>query len=102
MTRRRRIIALMILVTAASLASALLAGIGGQRFRGYRPRYAENEPSNTEFVFARWSYESSGGWAHDYPDAEEHINQIMDEATAINVDRMSYKVVPMDSDEIFQ
>ena len=65
-------------------------------------RYANNEPPDTEFIFARWEYQDGrGGWAHDYPDAEEHLNQIMDEATGVNVERMSYRIVQISSDEIF-
>ena len=45
---------------------------------------------------------SGSGWSHDYPDAEEHINQIMSEATGVNVDKMSYKIIPLESDEIFK
>ena len=58
--------------------------------------------SKTDFVFARWQYASGSGWSHDYPDAEEHLNQIMSEATGVNVDKMSYKIIPMESDEIFK
>ena len=65
--------------------------------------YPQNEPPRTEFIFARWEYAyGSGGWFHDYPDAEEHINQIMKEATGIDVDRLSYRIVPMSSDEIYK
>ena len=42
------------------------------------------------------------GGAHDYPDAEEHLNQIMSEATIIDVEEMSYRIVPIASEEIFE
>src|SRR5437867_2195982 len=60
-------------------------------------------PLDSEFVFARWQYGAgiNGGWWHDYPDAEEHINQIMKEATGLHVEQMSYRIVPMSSKEIF-
>lgn len=64
-----------------------------------------NEPPPTEFVMARWHYTAGrggGGWAHDYPVAEEHILQIMSEATGIDVERMSYRVVELSSPEIFK
>ncbi len=66
--------------------------------------YPQNAPPPTEFVFARWQYGfgMNGGWWHDYPDAEEHINQIMKEATGISVEALSYRIVPMGSDEIFK
>jgi hypothetical protein len=65
-----------------------------------------NVPPDTDFVLARWHYtagwDGGGGWAHDYPTAEEHILQIMTEASGIDVDRMSYKVVELSSPEIFK
>ena len=42
------------------------------------------------------------GWAHDYPNAEEHILQIMNEVSLIDTDRLSYKVVDLASPEIFK
>src|SRR3972149_4081891 len=71
-------------------------------------------PKDTEFVFARVQFTSNGpgrgargfrqieGWAHDYPDAEEHILQLAKETTGINLSKMSYVIVRMDSEEIFR
>ena len=68
-------------------------------------------PDNTEFIFARVQFNNGSrgygfrwlpGWAHDYPDAEEHILQIANEATGINLNKQSYVIVRLDSDEIFQ
>ena len=83
-------------------------------------------PPGTEFVFARVRFTSHGpgrrnfgpitecvpddthygaricGWAHDYPEAEEHILQIADEATGINVNKESYVIVNLDSDELYK
>jgi uncharacterized protein DUF4159 len=71
-------------------------------------------PKNTEFVFARIQFTSHGpgrgrrgyraieGWAHDYPAAEENILQIAREATGINLNKDSYVMVRMDSDELFK
>ena len=58
--------------------------------------------SKTGFIFARWQISRSNGWWHDYPDAEEHLNQIMSEATGVNVDKMSYQIVPLESKDIFK
>ena len=71
---------------------------------------ARKPPGDTEFVFARVRYGTGGrgfyrggdGWAHDYPDAEEHILQIASEATGINVHKMSYVIVDLDSEDIFK
>jgi hypothetical protein len=100
---RKRIGAL----AAAAIGLALLAEVYAQRggfdeFGAYFD-FEGDDPAATEFVFARWQYGrgTSGGWWHDYPAAEEHINQIMKEATGIEVDTLSYKIVPISSAEIF-
>lgn len=71
-------------------------------------------PDGTEFIFARVRFTSTGpgrgfggfrrleGWAHDYPEAEEHILQVANEATGINVTKMSYVIVRLDSEELFR
>lgn len=91
-------------LAVALLATSVAAGqFGGRRGRNGGFRSQQNlDVSDTEFVFARWAYSSGGGWNHDYPDAEEHINQIMSEATGVNVERLSYKIIPMESEEIFK
>jgi hypothetical protein len=99
---------LTIALTAVLLVIAGAAISQAQRFA----RYHQNEPPATEFIFARLHYGTGGlgrfqgwgsdGWAHDYPTAEEHINQIMSEATGINVEAMSYRIVEIGSPEIFK
>jgi hypothetical protein len=94
---KRRI--LMLAVGAILFASAFLHA---QRYRIY-----QNEPPSTEFIFARLHYGTLGfwggdGWAHDYPAAEQHINQIMSEATGLDVERLSYRIVEMGGPEFFQ
>jgi hypothetical protein len=92
---------------AAVLGVALVTAtaespIRTQRFRGFGIQQNE-PPQDSEFVFARWQYGSGfgGGWSHDYPAAEEHINQVMKEATGLKVEHTSYRIVPMSSTEIF-
>ncbi len=104
MPPRHRRIALL----APLLILAVLAELYAQRdrfaeFRGFFD-FENGEPPPTEFVFARWQYGQgrNGGWWHDYPDAEQHIAQIMKEATGINVEAASYKIVAMSSEEIFK
>ncbi len=64
--------------------------------------YPTNDPPpDSEFVFARWECARCGGWWHDYPDAEEHITQVMKEATGLHLDHTSYRITSMRSDEIF-
>ena len=106
----RKVLAVFLLVT---LTGAMLYA-QRNRFRGGGRNFGNSSPSSfnnadpppTEFIFARWHYGTGrfggGGWAHDYPTAEEHILQIMKETSLINVDRISYKIVELGSDEIFK
>jgi Domain of unknown function (DUF4159) len=101
MTLRKFGLVFLLVAVSVTLASAQ------RRFRGrFSPSFGQNEPPPTEFIFARWHYGTGrfggGGWVHDYPIAEEHILQIMKEATGINVERVSYKIVELSSPEIFQ
>lgn len=83
-------------------------------------------PPDSEFVFARVRFTSNGpgrrnfpsgipcipdrsmdrgrecGWAHDYPDAEQHILQVASEATGINLTRDSYVIVNLGSDDLYK
>ena len=82
------------------LVVVLFSELQAQRYWDFGVR--QNDAPDTEFVFARWQYGGfRGGWEHDYPDAEEHINQVMKEATGINVDVSSYQIVPIASQDIF-
>jgi hypothetical protein len=102
MPKARIALAATLLLLISTLTLAQFGG--GRRGRGGGGgRVAQNlDVSQTEFIFARWQYSSGNAWSHDYPDAEQHINQIMSEATGLNVDRMSYKIVPLESEEIFK
>jgi hypothetical protein len=100
MSRLRMVIVVVLILLATGV-------LFGQRFReefryfGFRP--PDNVPPSSEFVFARWAYsDGSDGWSHDYPAAEQHINQLIKDATSIAVEKMSYRIVPMDSDDIFK
>ena len=94
-------------IAGSVIAAAVLAFALGQLYaqRAGRGFLQQNEPPpDSEFVFARWQYGVgvNGGWWHDYPDAEEHINQVMKEATGLHVEHTSYRIVPISSKEIFQ
>jgi hypothetical protein len=106
MKLRRWIFRCALVLVACS--SALLAQRAGRRqggaFNEFGMRFGQNRAPETELVLARWHYTAGwggGGWAHDYPTAEEHILQIMKEATGINVDRLSYRILELSSPEIF-
>ena len=86
----------------------LTLSLGNQRQRRYS---LPEEPEGTEFIFARiWFSSGRGfrnfgfraGWAHDYPDAEEHILQVANEATGINLHKMSYVIIRLDDEELFR
>jgi hypothetical protein len=104
----KRLLFPVLLLLIASGASGLYA----QRFRsggGFgaftADAYNRHDVPETEFVMARWHYTAGwrgDGWAHDFPNAEEHILQIMKEVTGIDVERLSYRVVELSSEEIFQ
>jgi hypothetical protein len=91
---------LMLLLNVV-LAATLLEAQRRSRGAG---AFVQNETPQKEFAIARWysSGWSTDGWRHDYPTAEQHILQIMKEATSIDTDRMSYQVVDLASPEIFK
>ena len=91
----------LLLLIVGLLGTVLLEG---QRRFGASPASLQKEDPTKEFAIVRWY--SSGwqgdGWSHDYPNAEEHILQIMREVSVIDTDRLSYKVVDLASPEIFK
>lgn len=93
-------------IAVAALLILFLSALTFAQFRGGRRgggRVQQNlDVSKTEFIFARWQVAAGNGWWHDYPEAEEHINEIMSEATGLNVDKASYLIVPLESDEVFK
>jgi hypothetical protein len=111
MTLRRCIVVFLFLSLGAAAVHAQRNRQFGNRSRGpfdsfFGVSVDQNEPPETEFVFARWHYGTGryggGGWAHDYPNAEEHILQVMKTTTGIDLDRLSYRVVELGSPEIFK
>jgi len=97
--RRSSIAAILIVFTVAALAAGQRGRYSGNRVPVY------SDPTNSEFVLARWHYSAGwggGGWQHDYPTAEEHILQIMSETTGLNTNSLSYRVVELSSPEIFK
>jgi hypothetical protein len=75
--------------------------------------WPEKQP---EFVWARlacsnsdyWMYwydywvEDRPPWKHDYPESDEFIEALLHELTGIRVASTSYKIVRLESDEIFK
>jgi hypothetical protein len=57
-------------------------------------------------IVARWSFNTNGrightGWTHNYPDSEQHLNGMISEVTGVHAERMSYRIVELGSDEVF-
>jgi hypothetical protein len=42
------------------------------------------------------------GWSHNYPQSDRHLNQFLERATGIDVDALSYRIVELGSDEVFE
>src|SRR5678815_1947245 len=80
------------------------------------PASSDWPESQPQFVFARlavssrdWEQywpryvlEDRPPWKHDYPESDEFIEALLHELTGIRVAPNSYKIVRLDSDEIFQ
>ena len=93
----------LILCGALLVYAQRFGGFGGRFGRG---RVYQNSPPETELVVARWSYHAYGkfggtGWSHNYPTSDQHISQVISEATNINVTGMSYRIVELGSPEVF-
>jgi hypothetical protein len=76
--------------------------------QGFRQSFLRsNTPPKTELVIARWQYSARGqfggtGWSHNYPNSDQHFAQVLSEATDIDVRNVSYRIVELGSDEVFQ
>lgn len=94
------------LVAVLVLAGSAL--IYAQRFRGgFGGYFEQNNPPETELIMARWQFRARGkfggtGWSHNYPTSELHLNQLISEATIINIQPASYRIVQLESPEIFK
>jgi hypothetical protein len=100
-------------LTLLSLAAAIvmipgLVASSASTQRGFFPFafVRQNNPPKTEFVIARWKFGTNGnightGWTHNYPDAEIHLNQLISEATNVDVQPLSYRVVDLGTPEVF-
>jgi len=84
----------------AALASA-------QQFGWFRGEaIVQNDPPPTEFVAARWHFGTNGaighmGWAHNYPYSDQNLNRFLERTTRLDVEPMSYRIVELGSDEVF-
>lgn len=94
------------LIGALLLAATLIAtGASAQRF-GRRMPPTQNDPPPTELVVARWRYGTNGwfghmGWSHNYPSSDRNLNEFIANATGVDVDLISYRIVDLGSEEVF-
>ena len=100
--RARTKLATCALLTPAVLISTLTLAQG---FRRFMP-IPQNEPPPTELVVARWRYGTNGwfghlGWSHNYPSSDRNLNEFIASATGIDVDVLSFRIVDLGSDEVF-
>lgn len=77
-----------------------------QGFGWGRRAIVQNDPPATEFIAARWHFGTNGlighmGWSHNYPESDRHLNRFLARATGLDVDEMSYRIVELGSDEVF-
>ncbi len=80
-----------------------------------RPAISDWVEPNPEFVLARlkvsnrdpflyWPnyFPDNPPWHHDFPDADEYLISLLHELTGVRVTSRSFKVVPLDSAEVFK
>ncbi len=95
----------LLLVLAVAAFAQQLGGRGGLGF--FRGRtVAQNDPPATQFIAARWHFGTNGaighmGWSHNYPESDRHLNTFLERTTGIDVEEMSYRIVELGSDEVF-
>lgn len=86
-----------------SLGAANILYAQGFRFRSFDPNH---QPPATEFIAARWHFGTNGdighmGWSHNYPQSDQHLNDFLERTTRIDVQEMSYRIVELGSEEVF-
>lgn len=73
----------------------------------FRRSIQQNDPPATEFIAARWRFGTNGwfghmGWSHNYPASDRNLNEFLNRTTLLDVDVMSYRIVELGSDEVFE
>jgi hypothetical protein len=94
-----------LVIAAVTLTTAIAYAQNFGRFRG--GMIEQNEPPPTEFIAARWHFGTNGairhmGWSHNYPYSDQNLNEFLARTTGIDVDVMSYRIVELGSDEVFE
>jgi hypothetical protein len=93
---------------AVALLVLMLVGIAAAHAQSYWRRSIEqNDPPATEFIAARWRFGTNGwfghmGWSHNYPASDQNLNTFVGRTTLVDVDTMSYRIVELGSNEVFE
>jgi hypothetical protein len=112
MTRGRRLVAtgLGMMVISASLAGAQQIWVGGTGFGRVAPRFALPGDFDGRFLYCRAFFRNSyggGGWATDYPGADNNFSVRLAELTRVSVKfdedrRPHHVVVRLDDPTLFR
>jgi Domain of unknown function (DUF4159) len=100
----------------AVLGAVLATSIAEAQFRRFRGSgnlrdcvygQVDHLPPRSEFIVARWHFGTNGriahcGWSHNYPNAEINLNEFIGRTTRVDVEDESYRLLELDSDEIFE
>lgn len=92
---------------AAAFFVLMLIGAAVAHAQFRRRAVQQNDPPATEFVAARWRFGTNGwfghmGWSHNYPASDQNLNTFLDRTTLLDVDVMSYRIVELGSEEVFE
>ena len=97
------------LILAAVLLA--LAVPAGAQFRGPARDYATDLEYDGRFTFVRLRWKSdlafarrgwSTAWDHDYPRAEQHLSQIVDELTGLDIRMDGSLILTLDDPQLFK
>lgn len=94
------------IILVGTLIALLGSAVVHAQWFGRRYQIEQNDPPATELIAARWRFSTNGrirhrGWSHNYPSSDRNLNQFISDATRIDVDPMSYRIVELGSEEIF-
>jgi hypothetical protein len=87
-------------------AAVIVAAAASAQQFSRRGWLTQNDPPATEFIAARWHFGTNGnighrGWSHNYPYSDQNLNEFLARTTGINVQQMSYRIVELGSNEVF-
>ena len=95
----------LLLRLAAVIAVVLTADVSSAQGSG-RGYIEQNTPPPTELVVARWHFGTNGrighmGWSHNYPSSDRNFNEFIRNATGIDVELASYRIVELGDPDVF-